>query len=330
MPGETALTRTWNDIVSHTRDRISPLMADNVSSRIPYLVMLNAMDRKELWDGGNQIHFNIFKDLGVAEGYTDMDVVQTTRTQHATRAIYEWKQLQSPVTISGREMAQNSGEAAIKNLLKSRIEAAVISLANTIGGATSGLFSNNTESTLTSLTGLQALVSFTPTSGTVGNISRANSFWQNQADAVSTNWSTDGLSSMRNLWLLCSHGSDVPDLIVFNRSYFSNYETSLQATLSYNLPSANQQWVLDLGIPNVMNFKGAPMIYDDGVPANRGYFVNSKYLRFIVHKDRDFELGEFVVNSDLDALMSHIWFMGEQCVDGMRYQGLLSGGDTYS
>ena len=330
MPGETAITRTWNDIVSHTRDRISPLMADNISSRIPYLVMLNAMGRKELRDGGNQIHFNVFKELGIAEGYTDMDVVQTTRTTHTTRAIAEWKQFQSPVTISGREMAINSGEAAIKSILKTRIEGAVISLANSIGGSTFGLFSSNTESTLTSLTGLQALISFTPTSGTVHNISRANGFWQNQADAVATNWSTDGLASMRNLWTLCSYASDVPDLIVFNRSYFNNYETSLTATLNYNLPSAQQNWVLDLGIPNVMNFKGAPIIYDDGVPANRGYFINSKYLRWIVHQDRDFELGEFVVPTDVDALQAHIWLMAEQCCDGMRYQGLLSGGDTYS
>lgn len=330
MAGETALMRTWNDIVTHTRDRISPLMSDNISSRIPYLVMLNAMDRKELWDGANQLHFNVFKELGVAEGYSDMDVVQVTRTQHTTRAIADWKQFQSPVTISGREMAQNSGEAAIKSLLKTRIEGAVISLANTLGGSTRGLFGTATETDLNSLTGLQAIVSATPTTGTVHNISRTNGFWQNQADAVTTNWSTDGLLSMNNLWLLCSYGSDVPDLIVFNRSYFANYERALQATLSYNLPSANQQWVLDLGIPNVMNYKGAPIVYDDGVPANRGYFLSSKYLRFIVHKDRDFELSEFVVNSDLDALFAHIYFMGEQICDGMRYQGVLTGGDTYS
>lgn len=330
MPAETSLTRTYNDVLATTRDRVSPLMADNITNRIPYLLALNAMGRKELWDGAAQLHFNVFKELTVAEGYTDLGAVQTTRPANFTRAAYEWKQFQSPVTLSGLDMLRNSGEAAIVNLIKARIEAAVLSLANLLGGSTSGVFSSSTETTLTSLTGLQALISNTPTSGTVGNISRTNAFWQNQRDAIATNFTTDGLISLRSLWFQCSFGSDVPDLIVFNRSYFENYERALQATLSYNLPGVANQGVLDLGLPNTMNYKGATIIYDDGVPANRGYLVNSKYARFVVHRDRDFELGEFVVNSDLDGIFSHIWMAGEQCFDGMRYHGLLADGDTFS
>lgn len=330
MAGETSLTRTYNDVLATTRDRVSPLMSDNITNRIPYLLALNANGRKERWDGAAQLHFNIFKELTVAEGYTDLGAVQTTRPDNFTRAAYEWKQFHAPVTLSGRDMLRNSGEAAIVNLIKARIEAAVLSLANLLGGSASGVFSTATESTLTSLTGLQALISNTPTTGTVGNIARTNSYWQNQRDAITTNFSTDGLISMRNLWLLCSHGSDVPDLIVFNRSYFNNYERALQGTLNYNLPGVGNQQVLDLGLPNVMNFKGATMIYDDGVPANQGYFVNSKYAHFVVHSDRDFELGEFVVDSDRDGIFSHIWFAGEQCFSGMRYHGDLADGDTFS
>lgn len=329
MAGETSLTRSIGDILSTTRDRVAPLMADNITSRIPYLLALNASNRKELWDGGNQLHFNVFKELSIAEFYTDLGAVQTTRPANFTRAIYEWKQAQAPVTLSGLEMAKNSGEAAIKSLVKARIEAAVLSLANSLGGRTRGVFSSSTESNLDAMTGLQALISSTPTTGTVGNIPRSNSFWQNQTNSITTNWSTDGLNSLRSLWRACSFGSDVPDLIVFNGNYFDNYERSLQATLSYNLPSVGSQSMLDLGLPNQINYKGATMFVDDGVPANQGYLVNSKYVHFVTHKDRDFELGEFVVNTDLDGIFSHIWWMGEQCFDGMRYHGNLLDGDTY-
>ena len=330
MAGETSLTRSIGDILSTTRDKVAPLMADNITSRIPYLLALNASNRKELWDGGNQLHFNVFKELSTAEFYTDLGAVQTTRPQNFTRAVYEWKQAQAPVTLSGLEMAKNSGEAAIKSIVKARIEAAVLSLANTMGGRTTGVFSSLTETTLTGMTGLQALVSNSPTAGTVGNIARSNSFWQNARDAIATNFSTDGLISLRTLWRTCSFGSDVPDLIVFNGSYFDNYERALQATLSYNLPAVGKEVMLDLGLPNQINYKGATMFVDDGVPANQGYLLNSKYIHFVVHKDRDFELGEFVVNSDLDGIFSHIWWMGEQCFDGMRYHGVLADGDTYS
>ena len=330
MAGETSLSSTIGDILSQTRVRVAPLMADNITSRIPYLLALQASGRKEMWDGGAQLHFNVFKELSIAEGYTDLGAVQTTRPTNFTRAIYEWKQFHAPVTLSGREMAMNSGEAAIQNMIKGRIEAAVLSLANKLGGSTDGVFSNKTETDLVRMTGLQALVSTTPTTGTVGNISRTNSFWQNQTNAITTNFSTDGLNSMRALWLACSFGSDVPDLIVFNSSYYANYERALQATLSYNLPAVGKESLLDLGLPNQINYKGATMFYDDAVPANVGYFINSKYVHFAVHKDRDFELGEFVVNSDLDGIFSHVWFMGEQCFDAMRYHGALTDGDTYS
>ena len=305
-------------------------MADNITSRIPYLLALNASNRKELWDGGATLQFNVFKELSVAEFYTDLAPVQTTRPTNFTRAVYEWKQAQAPVTLSGLEMAKNNGPAAIKSLVKGRIEAAVLSLANTMGGRTSGVFSALTESTLTGMTGLQALISNTPTAGTVGNIARSNSFWQNARDAITTNFSTDGLISLRTLWRTVSYGSDVPDLIVFNGSYFDNYERALQATLSYNLPAVAKETMLDLGLPNAINYKGATMFVDDGVPANQGYLINSKYVHFVTHKDRDFELGEFAVNTDLDGIFSHIWWMGEQCFDGMRYHGVLADGDTYS
>ncbi len=337
MAGETSLTREYEDVLTTTRDMVRPLMSDNITARIPTLLWLNKMGRKELWPGGAQLHFNVFKELTSAQGYTDLDVVTTTRAENMTRAAYEWKQFQSPVTLSGRDMLRNNGEPAIVNLVTARIEAAVLSLAELLGGRVSGVFSNNTESTLTSLTGLQALVSTTPTAGTVGNISRTNGFWQNQNDSVATNFTTDGLISMRSLWLQCSFGSDIPNVVAFNRSTFENYMRALQGTLSYNLPygaspapSVANQSTLDLGV-NTLSFFGAPVIYDDGVPANIGYFLNSKYIHFVTHVDRDFDLGEFVVTSDTDAIYSHIWFAGELCFSGMRYHGSLSGTlDTFS
>ena len=227
-------------------------------------------------------------------------------------------------------MLKNAGDAQIVNLVKARIEAGIISQANRLGGSVIGIFSNATESDLTRITGFQSLISNTPTAGTVGNIARSNSWWQNQRDAVGTNFTTDGIISMRTLWFLCSFGSDVPDIIAFNRSTFENYERALQATLSYNLPSTAPQAALDLGLPNAMNYKGAMMVYDDGVPANRGYYINSKYLHYVVHESRDSELGDFATTIDQDGIFGHIWWAGELCFDAMRYHGLLADGDTFS
>ena len=334
MAGEVSLTRVYNDVTTLTRDFIRPLLADNITARIPTLFALNAMERKKLIPGGDLLRFPVFKEIGPAQGYTGLGTLATTEADNFTNAAYEWKQGAAPVTISGRDIRKNAGPEAVKPLLKASVEAAVSSLAQWAGGSSEGIWSTNTETTLTSLTGIPALVSDTPTVGTVGNIARSNTFWRNQTDSVTTNFSTDGLLSMQNLWTLCSFGTDHPDFIVSTRATWVNYVRSLNATLNYNLPQAPavaSNAIADL-MPNVVQFWGAPMFFDDGAPANSLFMLNSKYIQFSVHPDADFELREFVIPADQDGIFSQILFQGELCFLGMRYHGRIIGGtsDTYS
>ena len=335
MAGETSLTRTYNDVTTLTRDFIRPLIADQISARIPTLFALNQMERKEYRASGDLLRFPVYKEVGPAQGYTGLGVLATTEADSFTNAAYEWKQGAAPVTISGRDIRKNAGPEAVKPLLKASVEAAILALAEWAGGANEGIWSSNTESTLTSLTGLQALVSATPTTGTVANINRANvTWWRNQTDSVTTNFSTDGLASMRSLWTLCSFGTDHPDFIVSTRSTWLNYTTALTATLRYNVnmaPAVARTALMD-AMPNVIEFWGAPMFFDDGAPSNSLYMLNSKYIHFVVHPDADFELREFVIPNDQDGIFSQILFMGELCFSGMRYHGRFTGGtsDTYS
>ena len=335
MAGEVALTRTYNDVTTLTRDYIRPLIADQISARIPTLFAMNAMERKEYRAGGDILRFPIYKEVGPAQGYTGLGTLVTTEADSFTNAAYEWKQGAAPVTISGRDIRKNNGPEAVKPLLKASVEAAIMALAEWAGGSSEGIWSANTESTLTSLTGLQALVSATPTTGTVANINRATSaFWRNQTDAVTTNFTTDGLISMLSLWRQCSIGTDHPDFIVTTGATWQNYLRALTATLSYNLPQSPavvKSAIADT-MPNVVSYFGADMFIDDGAPANSLYMLNSKYIHFIVHPDADFELREFQIPIDGDGIYSQILFMGELCFSGMRYHGRLTGGtsDTFS
>jgi len=303
-------------------------MADNVTSRRPFLQWLNAT-AKRFRPGGDQIHFNVLKELISGRFYTDDDTLATTRAENITRAVYEWKQYAAPVTITGLEMAKNNGSAMIENLVTTRIEGAILAAAEDVGGSTAGVFSSLTESDIgTGFTGAQSLISATPTTGTVGNINRANvTAWRNQTDSVTTGFTTDGIASMRSLFSQCKFGTDSPDLIVLTRATFLNYWGIFNADINYNQPSTPataRTSVLDVGA-NEVSFMGIPVIYDDACPAQRGYFINSKYWHWIVHEDRDFDLGEFVQPRDGDSITAQIYLMAEQCTDGMRYQGALIG-----
>jgi hypothetical protein len=177
---DTQLTRTYNDLLTMTRDRVRPLLADNITDRINYVHALQMNGRKELHPGGALLRYPVFKQLGQAAGYTGLGTLSTTEADNFTTAAYQWKQFASPVTISGRDLLMNSGPSGIMSILEASIEAAALSLANLIGDSTTGVYSTQTESNLEALTGLQALVSATPTTGTVGSISRTESYWRIQ------------------------------------------------------------------------------------------------------------------------------------------------------
>ena len=155
----------------------------------------------------------------------------------------------------------------------------------------------------------RSLISATPTAGTVGNISRANNtWWRNIQASASSAFSTNGINQLRSIMLQCTYGSDSPNLIAATRSGFENYMRVLQATLSYNLPGGPltaSEPLLDIGV-KTLKFFGMDMIYDDFVPTDRMFLINTKYLHFMVSEERDFVLGEFVAPADKDTITAHI------------------------
>ena len=99
------------------------------------------------------------------------------------------------------------------------------------------LYADGTGSSSKEIGGLQLLVADDPTTGTVGGINRAtatNSFWRN----ITYDATTDGgaaassaniQSYMNQIWVQLVRGSDRPDLIVADNTYWRLYLESLQA-----------------------------------------------------------------------------------------------------
>lgn len=331
MAGESSFTRTYGDILTLTGDAVRPIISDIVTSRITtFLVMNEGFGVKESLDGGVEISYPVFKELTAAQSYTDMGTLSTTRGTPLSRVFGSWKQKAADIVISGLDTIQNGGDKAIANLFTARTEIAFLSLAERLGGSTAGIFSNGTESTPLQLAGLQSWVSTTTNSGTIGRLSRAQSFWQNVALDISNDFSANGLNQMRSMALRLSRGVDRPNLVVFNRATFENFLLNHQSTLNYNIPQAPSvasQAVMDLGVPNI-SWNNMAVIYDDFVPANIGYMLTLRYFHLVVHRERDFELGEFVAPGNGDYLSSHVFWAGELICDSLRNQGVLQNGDT--
>lgn len=140
--------------------------------------------------------------------------------------------------------------------------------------------------------GLDALVSTTPTVGTVGGINRATStFWQNNVKLNIA--STTGLlqSEMEKQWRTCTRiGGNAPNLIIAGTKFLDAYRADLLATRTVQVSAKSGGINLDGGSDN-MTFKGVPIVWDpvmDDLQAalnpttnwdKRCYFLNTNFLK---------------------------------------------------
>lgn len=329
MAGNTSVTRTYDRIFSIMRDEaIEPFLFDNVSARTSLLYCLKSKGAIKKVGGVEHLSYKILKELPTTSGYSDLEVLTPVRPDPVTRAIYEWKQLSCPVQISGRDMIK-TGESAVPELLELFIQAAEISMRDAIGGSTVGIYSDGDETTLGKITGLQTHFTTSTSTGTLGNISRTNSFWQHQLQNVSSAFDTNGLNAMTTLYRTCSRYDETPDIIVVNGSTWDNYLRETTRTFSLNLPlTESDKGMIDAGFPNV-RFMGATMFHDDGVPANRGYFLNSKFVNLVVREGRDAEIGDFIKSREYDDLVTYILWAGNLINTNLSRGGLLQNADTY-
>lgn len=331
MPDLSA-TKVWSYLATTTFERMSPLISDIVSSRI---FLLHAMDelkgvKKEV-NGGLDLRFRVMKELASAEDYTDLDTAAPTRANPLTTAVYTWRQVRSPIMLSGRDMAVNlNSDAAVSSVLTAMLNASILGLRNRIGGS-AGIFSANGDSA-SGIQGLQDMVTHAanaqPTTGTSGGLSRVTfTDWRNQVVDIADDFSVNGYSELTRLWLRCQRGDEVPDIAIFTLASYLNFIRNATATIHFNLPLTSNEGMLNVGFSNI-NFNGAITGFDDGVAADNIYLLMSKYLHWMVHENRNFELGPAVADRTLDGLTWWVYFMGNLCIDNMARQGLARRGDT--
>lgn len=236
-------------------------------------------------DGGLTIACPLdYNANGTYQRYSDWDTLNISQSDVISAAEYQWRQIAINVVASGRELRINSGDSRIINLAKARMKNAIRTFNNNFS---SDLYSAG--SLTNQINGLQALVADTNTN-TVGGIDASVwSFWQNKVFDLSVNSVTISAttvegSAMLPLWLQLDRGpDDCPDLIVADNNYYSFFENSQVSLKRYSEKDNVTAGFVSL------KYKKADVIYDgnSGIPANHMYFLNTEYLKLVVHKDAD-------------------------------------------
>jgi len=322
-----------SDIIATTIQSRSGELADNVTNNNPLLLKLKSKGNVRPFSGGNVILEEImYNDTSTnnTNSYSGFETLNISPNSPISAAQFSIAQYASAVTISGLEMLQNSGKEAIIDLLEGRIKVAEAQLSNRIN---LDLYGNGTGNGGKNLTGLAAAVADSPASGTYGGINRATwSFWQNQAFSGVTNGgaavsAANIQSYMTQLAIKLVRGTDKADLIVADNNYYNLYVNSLQAIQRVTDPE-----MAGSGFASLKFYGGgtsADVVLGGGIgaqePANHMYFLNTDYIFFRPHKDRNFvPIGGERQSVNQDAIVKLIGWAGNLTTSGAQFNGVLT------
>ncbi len=314
-----------SEIIATTLKNRGPKIIDNVSKNNGIMSALKENGNISEADGGETIFELLeFQENGTFGWYDGYDTLDISPQEVFTAAEYDWKLASVAVSISGKEQLQNAGGSRLFDLLKARVKNAEHSMENKI---CEGIYSDGTAFGGKQIEGLQKILADDPTSGSLGDISRSYTWWQHKkfsgvTDGGAAVSSANIQSYMHRLFLQIVRGNEKDYVIAADNNFYRYYWeslTSIQRIASDSEASAGFQR---------LRYQGAKVVYDGGYggacPANHMYFINSRYIKFRPHKDRNMvPIGGERQSVNQDAIVKILGFAGNMTASNLFTSGVL-------
>lgn len=335
----------WGEITTTTLFNRSKSLTDDVSKNNAILTRLSAKGKIKTFDGGQAIVQEIeYSENGTFKRYSGYDILNISPSDVFTAAQYPIAQAAVAVSISGLDELQNAGKERMINLLDARIVNAERTMKNNIS---SDIYSNGTADGGKQIGGLQLIVAAVNNSGIIGGIdSGIWGFWQNAVMSFAAQGLTPGTATMQTmmnrLWLQLKRANDRPDLCIADNTYYRYYWESLQAIQRIakdndamagfeSLKFMDMDVVADGGFQGTTTGNTSPLgaggswTSGSGAPAGSMYMLNSDYIHYRPHVDRNMvplNPDRFAVNQD--AMVKLIGWAGNVTCSNRFMQGLLT------
>ncbi len=318
-----------SEIITTTMWSRTGKLADNMTKNNALLYRLNSKDRVKKITGGNVIRQELmYAENTNTQWFSGYDVLNTAAQDVITSAQFNIKQASTAVTMSGLEMLQNAGKEQIIDLASGRLDNAEKSLMNLVA---LGLYSDGTANGGKQIDGLAAAVPDDPTTGTYGGINRALwPFWQPKkysgvTDGGAAVSASNIVQYMNRLLRLISIGNaeGKPDLIVADNNFYSFFVEAMQ---SIQRVTKENSAMANAGFES-LEYQGIPVIPDGniggGAGTNHMWFLNTNYLFFRPHAQRNFVPSDKITSINQDATVQYLLWAGNLTCSGQRYQGVL-------
>lgn len=264
------------------------------------------------------------------QSYEGMDTFKMVPAKKFTAAKYLWKKVGGTIPIAMSDFILNQGKEQRIDLMAAWIKQAELSLQE---AAYTQLHADGTGNDSKDMDGLELIISITA-GQTVGGInSNVETWWENYRVFTTANGyvqytsgaiplfntgadKEEGVKAMDKTFRAISNGKNIfPDLILASPDAYSSYKNYLRIKEQIILGSQNK--TVGTGF-NGLVFNNQEVLEDTTCPGTYGggagkdarfYFINSKYLTFYRHAERNFVTDEWVkaANQDAKSCMLFLW-----------------------
>jgi hypothetical protein len=308
---------SYTNVITSTWENRSSFLADNITTSNIALAEFKRKGRVRPISGGNKIIEPILHTGATATWYTGGESLSTADTDVLTAAEFTIKEIAAPCTMTGIEMAQNSGSEQFIDLLEAKMQAAEASMANAIN---TGIWSLGTEFSGKTLVGLRAIVADDGT-GTIGGIAQsAHSWWGNNFYNGDTVTAANVREQLNAEYAEVARGGDTPDICLMGSTFWGFYMSQLQGLQQFVRSDSAVQGF------NATKYLTMDCYLDTTCPtATNAYLLNSKFLSFRPHRDFNMKPSPTVRAADADAEVTHLLFKGALTVSNRARQGVIVG-----
>ena len=327
-----------SDVIATTIESRTKNAQDNLTNNNALLMRLSERGNVKTISGGSTILQEIFyndPNTNFASSYSGYETINISPDSPISAAQFTLKHYADAVTIAGPEILANSGKEQMIELLATRVEIAEARLRNKIDVDLHGTGTTNAGK---DLLGLQAMLAVAPSSGSYGGIDRATwAFWRNGSFSANTTGTvlSSGSSAtastiqgqMNQVALSVVRGTDHVDLIYAGTAAYSMYLASLQA-----IQRITDDKLGAAGFSSLKFYGGAgsaDVVLGGGIGGNQGTsrmdFINTKYVLFRPHKDRNFvPIGGDRQAVNQDAIVRLIGWSGALTCSGAQFNATYS------
>lgn len=303
-----------DQLIATTYDNYRSTLADNITKKVALLTFLESKSRITE-DGGLTIRVPLMHALNnTVKSYSGYDILDTTAQGGLGMAEYNWRQYAGSVTISGEEELKNAGSSQIISLLQAKFDQLQKSFVTTLSDHVWATSVGNGGKDVLSI---PVIVKDT---GVLGGIDPATeTWWKATSSAAAVSLATlAGVKGLSNMYNSLDVEGSRPDIEFTTQAIYEAYEQLAAADIRFQKTS-----MADLGFQSIAH-KAAELVFEQRVPANHVFFLNSDHLSFVQHSQRWMQRQPFMQPYNQDARTALVLSMGQLITDERRAHGVLT------